>query len=96
MVVKIGRHGRSDQLVILAVLVLLVVGLLAVSSASVVLSYDRYGNNFVYLKNQIIFVAVGLDYYLQYLFLASVVSLVAHELGFILDQSTFNRLSSLN
>lgn len=53
-------HGRIDYYILFAVLVLLVVGLLAVSSASVVISYERFGNNFYYLKNQVVFAVLGL------------------------------------
>lgn len=52
--------GSIDYIILLAVFVLIVVGLLAVSSASVVLSFDRFGNNFYYLKNQLIFTVIGL------------------------------------
>ncbi len=52
--------GKIDFTILLAVLVLLVIGLLAISSASVVLSYERFNNNFHYLTSQLIFIAIGL------------------------------------
>lgn len=55
-----GQLGKIDATLLIVVVILVVVGLLAVSSASVVLSYERYGNNFYYLKNQLIFVVIGL------------------------------------
>ncbi len=51
--------GKIDYTLLLIIVILLVIGLLAVSSASVVLSYDRFGNNFYYLKNQLIFCLLG-------------------------------------
>lgn len=54
------RHHKIDSAILLSVLALSVIGLLAVSSASVVLSFERFGDNFYYLKNQLIFAAVGI------------------------------------
>lgn len=53
------KTGKLDYTTLLIVLVLIVIGLLAVSSASVVLSFDRFGHNFYYLRNQLIFAAAG-------------------------------------
>jgi cell division protein FtsW len=54
------QTGKIDSIMLLLVVILVVIGLLAVSSASVVLSFERFGNNFYYLKNQLIFVLIGL------------------------------------
>lgn len=52
--------GKIDVTILLIVIGLVLFGLLAVSSASVVLSFDRYGHNFYYLCNQLIFAVIGL------------------------------------
>lgn len=57
---KYKAGGRIDFTILLIVVILVLVGILAVSSASVVLSFDRFGNNFHYLKNQIIYAVLGL------------------------------------
>lgn len=57
---KTSRYGKIDHWILLAVVILVVVGLLAVSSASVVISYERFGNNFIYLKKQLIATGIGL------------------------------------
>lgn len=54
------QRGKIDHWILLAVFILVVVGLLAVSSASVVISYERFGNNFVYLKKQLLVTMIGL------------------------------------
>ncbi len=53
-----GEH--VNYTVLLIVLILVVIGLLAVSSASVVLSFDRFGNNFHYLTGQLVYALLGL------------------------------------
>ncbi len=57
---RLGKQGQIDYYILLAVFVLVVIGMLAVSSASVVLSYDRFGDNFFYLKRHFVYVAIGL------------------------------------
>lgn len=46
------KIGGFDKILIIDVLVLLVFGLVMVSSASVVLSYNNFGNNYYYLSHQ--------------------------------------------
>lgn len=60
MALRRSGLGKIDYTILLLVIILVVIGLLAVSSASVVLSFDRFGNNFYYLRNQLIFAVVGL------------------------------------
>ncbi|MBI4050259.1 MAG: putative lipid II flippase FtsW [Candidatus Doudnabacteria bacterium] len=50
----------ADRAFIISVLILIGFGLVAVSSASSVLSYERYGNNNYYFLRQLAFAAVGL------------------------------------
>ncbi len=59
---KLGnRQGdKIDYTILVVVIALVLIGVLAVSSASVVLSFERFGNNFHYLKSQLVFVALGL------------------------------------
>lgn len=54
------NNGKIDYTLLLVVFILVVIGLLAVSSASVVISYDRFGDNFHYLKSQLVTVGIGL------------------------------------
>lgn len=51
---------KSNRLLLFTVLVLLAWGLVAVSSASAVLSYERFGHNNYYFFRQVIFTGVGL------------------------------------
>lgn len=53
-------RGKPDYLLILTVLTLLIIGLIAISSASVVISYERFGSNYVYLARQAVSVVAGL------------------------------------
>lgn len=55
-----SNQGKIDHWLLLAVVVLVLIGLLAVSSASAVISFERFGNNFEYLKKQLIVTIMGL------------------------------------
>lgn len=57
---KYRQHGKMDYTILMTVIALVLIGLLAVSSSSVVLSFERFGNNFYYLKNQLLFTLMGL------------------------------------
>lgn len=46
------QRGGFDKILLLDVLLLLTFGLIMISSASVVLSYNNFGNNYYYLKHQ--------------------------------------------
>lgn len=54
------RHKlpKPDYYLLAIVLILLVAGLLALSSASTVLSYERFGNNYYYFLRQLVFGAI--------------------------------------
>lgn len=60
MALRKKNGGAIDYPILLTVVILVVVGLLAVSSASVVISFERFGNNFFYLKKQLLFTLIGL------------------------------------
>lgn len=61
MLLKQKRFWKSaDRTLILAILLLIGFGLVAVSSASSVLSYQRFGNNYYYFLRQAIFAVVAL------------------------------------
>jgi cell division protein FtsW len=51
---------KPDRLVLISTLLLILFGLVAVSSASAVLSFQRFGNNNYYFFRQIIFACLGL------------------------------------
>jgi cell division protein FtsW len=46
------KFGGYDKILIIDIMFLLVFGLIVISSASVVLSYNKYGNNYYYLYHQ--------------------------------------------
>ncbi|MBI2588387.1 putative lipid II flippase FtsW [Candidatus Berkelbacteria bacterium] len=52
------RH-RPDYMLIFLVLALCLIGLIAISSASVVISFEHFGRNYVYLSRQAAALAVG-------------------------------------
>lgn len=61
MVKKQKRFWKNaDRALVVMILLLVGFGLVAVSSASSVLSYERFGNNNYYLLRQLLFVAAGL------------------------------------
>lgn len=49
------RSGGYDKILVLDVLLLAVFGLVMISSASVVLSYNEFGNNYYYLSHQFVY-----------------------------------------
>ncbi len=49
------RSGEYDKILVLDVLLLTLFGLVMISSASVVLSYNEFGNNYYYLIHQFIY-----------------------------------------
>lgn len=57
---RIENKQKSDRFLLVIVLMLIVIGLVAVSSASVVLSFERFGHNNYYFYRQLIFAAIGL------------------------------------
>lgn len=58
--IKPKRPGRMDYTLAIIVFALIVIGLIMISSASVVISYERTGNNYFFLQRQLIWMAVGL------------------------------------
>ncbi len=57
---KDHNKGTVDYTLLLIIFTLVVIGLLAVSSASVVVSFDRFGQNFYYLRTQLFATLLGL------------------------------------
>jgi cell division protein FtsW len=57
---KLQSSKKVDPYILGTVLVLLVAGLIAVSSASAVLSFERFGNNNYYFFRQLLFAGLGL------------------------------------
>lgn len=58
---KVKNYWKSfDQIIFFSVFALIVFGLVAVSSASAVLSFQRFGNNNYYFFRQILFASVGM------------------------------------
>lgn len=58
--IKKHNFGKIDYTLFIIIIMLVLVGILAVSSSSVVLSFERFGDNFHYLKNQAVFSLLGL------------------------------------
>jgi len=56
------RRSKSDYILSLTVFILLILGLVMISSASVVISYDRFGSNNYFLIRQIINAAIGIGF----------------------------------
>lgn len=56
---KISQLAKIDRGIFLTVLILMVFGVIAVSSASTVLSFERFGHNNYYFFRQAIFAAIG-------------------------------------
>lgn len=56
---KPKRPGRVDYTLAITVFALIVIGLVMISSASIVISYERTGSNYFYLNRQLIFMAIG-------------------------------------
>lgn len=59
-IIKPRRPGKMDYSLAIIVFALIVIGLIMISSASVVISYEKTGGNYFYLQRQIIFMVVGL------------------------------------
>jgi len=59
-IVKSQKPGRMDFTLAIIVFALVVVGLIMISSASVVISYELTGGNYHFLKRQLIFGVIGL------------------------------------
>ena len=57
---KPQRPGRADYTLAIVTFALIVIGLIMISSASIVISYERTGSNYFYLNRQLIFMAVGM------------------------------------
>jgi cell division protein FtsW len=49
------KIGGFDKILIVDIIILLVFGMVMVSSASVVLSYNKFGNNYYYLRHQFLY-----------------------------------------
>src|SRR3990167_997788 len=89
--IRAPRPGKPDYLLALTVFLLCLFGIVMISSASIVISQERFNNNFYYVTHQLISLAVGLvgliiAYFIDYrfwrkialtLFLASLVLLLA-------------------
>jgi cell division protein FtsW len=60
MVPKKRPHYNYDPVILIAVLLLIGIGLVAVFSASSILAEDRYGDHYYYFRRQIIFCLLGL------------------------------------
>jgi len=54
------RPGRADYTLAIVVFALIVLGLIMISSASVVISFERTGGNYYYLNRQLVFMAIGI------------------------------------
>lgn len=57
---QLAKQGKIDQVLLTIIIVLVLGGILAVSSASVALSYEQFGSNFKYMTSHVIYVALGL------------------------------------
>lgn len=71
-------HGKIDPWLLLAVLALVGVGLVMISSSSVVLSQEYFGSSYVYVSKQLLHVGIGL---------------VALSAGAMLDYRIWQRLA---
>jgi cell division protein FtsW len=58
--IKPRRPGKMDYSLAIIVFALIVIGLIMISSASVVISYQKTGNNYFYLQRQVIWMLIGL------------------------------------
>jgi len=73
MVPKQKHHYDYDPVILIAVILLIAIGLVAVYSASSILAEERYGDHYYYLRKQIVFCLFGLllmmlATYVNYLF----------------------------
>lgn len=58
--IKTTKPGRIDYTLAIVVFALIVIGLIMISSASVVISFEQTGGNYFYLKRQLTFLGFGL------------------------------------
>lgn len=58
--IKPRRPGKIDYSLAIIIFALIGIGLIMISSASVVISYAKTGGNYFYLQRQVIFLVVGL------------------------------------
>ncbi len=58
--IKSQKPGRIDYTLAIVVFALIVIGLIMISSASVVISFEQTGGNYFFLKRQLIFLGFGL------------------------------------
>ena len=54
------RPGQADYLLLVATVMLLIVGLLAVYTASFAIAYNEFGDANFFVKRQVVFAIVGL------------------------------------
>ncbi len=55
------RPNKPDYILIFAIFALVIFGLVALSSASVVISQDTFGENYYFLKHQLLYgLSIGL------------------------------------
>ena len=71
--IRAPRPGKPDYLLALTVFLLCLFGIVMISSASIVISQERFNNNFYYVTHQLISLAVGLvgliiAYFIDYRF----------------------------
>lgn len=71
-------HGKIDAWLLLAVLTLIGIGLVMISSSSVVLSQEYFGTNYAYASKQLMHAAIGV---------------VALILGLVIDYRAWQRLA---
>jgi cell division protein FtsW len=60
MALKKGHHYNYDPVILIAVIVLIGIGLVAVYSASSILAEERFGDHYYYLRRQTVFCLFGL------------------------------------
>ncbi len=60
MALKKGHHYNYDPVILIAVIVLIGIGLVAVYSASSILAEERFGDHYYYFRRQVVFCLFGL------------------------------------
>ena len=60
------KHHEPDRILIYLILTIVVFGLVSLSSASSVLAYDRFGDAYYFLKNQMFGLVIGLAAFLVF------------------------------
>lgn len=91
--IRAPRPGKPDYLLALTVFLLCLFGMVMISSASIVLSGERFGHNFYYVTHQLISLAVGLvgllvAYFIDYRFWRKI-SLILFLISLILLLAVF-------